>query len=63
VAVAPHVPHAFRVDGEAPARWLTIHGPDGAFAAFTRGVRDGDAVDWDVHPVMPPTRIELVHTV
>jgi mannose-6-phosphate isomerase-like protein (cupin superfamily) len=51
VAVAPHVPHAFRVDGQAPARWLTIHTPDGGFAAFMRGVRDSAAVDWDVHPV------------
>lgn len=50
VAVAPHVPHAFRVDGGAPARWLTIHAPDGGFAAFMRGVRDGVAVGWDVHP-------------
>lgn len=51
VAVPPHVPHAFRVDGGGPARWLTIHAPDGGFAAFMRGVRDGVAVDWDVHPV------------
>jgi hypothetical protein len=26
-------------------------------------VRDGVAVEWDVRSVMPPTRIELVHTV
>ena len=63
VAVAPRVPHAFRVDGEAPARWLTIHAPDGGFAAFMRGVRDGVVIDWDVHPVMPPARIELAHAV
>lgn len=51
VAVAPHVPHSFRVDSRVPARWLTIHAPDGGFASFMRGVRDGAAVDWDIHPV------------
>jgi mannose-6-phosphate isomerase-like protein (cupin superfamily) len=50
VAVPPHVPHSFRVDGDARARWLTIHAPDGGFAAFMRGVRDGAAVEWDIHP-------------
>ena len=48
-AVPPYVPHSFRVDGRAPAQWLTIHAPDGGFAAFMRGVRDGEAVEWDVH--------------
>jgi hypothetical protein len=62
VAVAPQVPHAFCVGGEGPARWLTIHTPDGGFAAFMRGVRDGVAVEWDVHPVTP-AKIELVHAV
>ena len=51
LAVPPNVPHSFRVDGRGPARWLTIHTPDGGFAAFMRGVRDGAAVDWDIHPV------------
>jgi quercetin dioxygenase-like cupin family protein len=56
VAVPTHVPHSFRVDSQAPAQWLTIHTPDGGFAAFMRGVRDGAAVDWDIHPVeaQPP---------
>lgn len=49
IAVPPHVPHSFRVDERAPAQWLTIHAPDGGFAAFMRGVRDGAAVEWDVH--------------
>src|SRR5262249_51179088 len=34
VAVPPNVAHAFRTAGEAPARWLTIHAPDGGFAEF-----------------------------
>ena len=50
IAVPPHVSHSFRVDSGAPAQWLTIHAPDGGFAAFMRGVRDGAAVEWDAHP-------------
>jgi mannose-6-phosphate isomerase-like protein (cupin superfamily) len=53
VAVAPHVPHSFRVDSRAPAQWLTIHAPDGGFASFMRGVRDGAAVEWDSTPWCP----------
>jgi len=50
VAVPPGVAHALRtVDG--PARWLTIHAPDGGFAAFMRGIRDGVEVEWDFWPV------------
>jgi mannose-6-phosphate isomerase-like protein (cupin superfamily) len=41
VAVPPAVAHSFRTTGDRPARWLTIHAPDGGFAAFMRGVRDG----------------------
>ena len=48
VAVPPGVVHAFRTDGDRPARWLTIHAPDGGFAAFMRGVRDGVQVEWDI---------------
>ena len=51
VAVPPGVAHAFRNDGDRPARWLTIHAPDGGFAAFMRGVRDGVDVEWDITPV------------
>jgi len=51
VAVPPGVAHAFRNDGDRPARWLTIHAPDGGFAAFMRGVRDGVDVEWDIAPV------------
>ena len=51
VAVPPGVAHAFRNDGDRPARWLTIHAPDGGFADFMRGVRDGVEVEWDITPV------------
>ena len=51
VAVPPEVAHAFRNDGDRPARWLTIHAPDGGFAAFMRGVRDGVEVEWDISAV------------
>lgn len=51
VAVPPGVAHAFRNDSERPARWLTIHAPDGGFAAFMRGVRDGVEVEWDIAAV------------
>jgi mannose-6-phosphate isomerase-like protein (cupin superfamily) len=51
VAVPPEVAHSFRTTGDRPARWLTIHAPDGGFAAFMRGVRDGVQVDWDIAPV------------
>src|SRR3954469_12666016 len=51
LAVPPRVPHAFRVGSRRPARWLTVHTPDGGFAAFMRSIRDGGDVDWDIHPV------------
>jgi quercetin dioxygenase-like cupin family protein len=51
VAVPPGVAHSFRNDGDHPARWLTIHAPDGGFAAFMRGVRDGVEVEWDIAAV------------
>jgi quercetin dioxygenase-like cupin family protein len=50
VAVPPGVAHALRT-GDRPARWLTIHSPDGGFAAFMRGIRDGVEVEWDFWPV------------
>src|SRR6476660_6667681 len=34
VAVPPGVAHSFRNDGGRPAHWLTIHAPDGGFAAL-----------------------------
>lgn len=43
--------HAYRTTGVDPARWLVIHAPDGGFAAFMRGIRDGTEVEWDIAPV------------
>jgi len=51
VAAPPGVAHSLRNAGDCPARWLTIHAPDGGFAAFMRGLRDGVEVDWDIAPV------------
>lgn len=51
VAVPPGLAHAYRVAESGPARWLTIHAPDGGFAAFMRGLRDGIQVGWDIAPV------------
>jgi mannose-6-phosphate isomerase-like protein (cupin superfamily) len=48
VAVPPRVAHSLRNDSDRPARWLTIHAPDGGFAAFMRGIRDGVEVEWDI---------------
>jgi mannose-6-phosphate isomerase-like protein (cupin superfamily) len=47
VAVPPGVAHSLRNGSDRPARWLTIHAPDGGFAAFMGGVRDGVKVEWD----------------
>jgi hypothetical protein len=30
---------------------LTIRAPDGGFAAFMRGIRDGVEIEWDISPV------------
>ena len=51
VAAPPGVVHSFRTSGDRDARWLTIHAPDGGFAQFMRGVRDGVSVEWDISPV------------
>jgi quercetin dioxygenase-like cupin family protein len=51
VAVPPGVAHSLRNGSDRPARWLTIHTPDGGFAAFMRGVRDGVKVEWDISTV------------
>ena len=51
VAAPPGLAHSFRVAESGPARWLTIHAPDGGFAAFMRGLRDGIQVEWDIAPV------------
>jgi quercetin dioxygenase-like cupin family protein len=51
VAAPPGLAHSFRVADTGPARWLTIHAPDGGFADFMRGLRDGIQVEWDIAPV------------
>jgi quercetin dioxygenase-like cupin family protein len=51
LAAPPGLAHSFRVGAGRSARWLTIHGPDGGFAAFMRGLRDGVEVEWDIAPV------------
>jgi quercetin dioxygenase-like cupin family protein len=51
VSVPPGVAHALRNASDRSARWLTIHAPDGGFAAFMRGVRDGLEVEWDIAAV------------
>jgi quercetin dioxygenase-like cupin family protein len=51
LAAPPGLAHSFRVGDNRPAGWLTIHGPDGGFAAFMRGLRDGIEVDWDIASV------------
>jgi len=53
VAAPPDLAHSLRNDGDRPARWLTIHAPDGGFAAFMRGLRDGVEVEWDISAVPP----------
>ena len=53
VAAPPELAHSLRNDGDRPARWLTIHAPDGGFAAFMRGIRDGVEVEWDISAVPP----------
>lgn len=51
LAAPPGVAHSFRTAGERPARWLTIHAPDGGFGRFVRGHRDGVQSEWDISPV------------
>jgi len=51
VAAPPQMAHSLRNDSNRPARWLTIHAPDGGFATFMRGIRDGVEVEWDISAV------------
>ena len=51
LAAPPGLAHSLRVGSDRAARWLTIHAPDGGFAAFMRGLRDGVEVEWDIAPV------------
>lgn len=45
--VPPGVVHGFRNDSGAPATWLNLHTPNGGFADYLRGARDGVQVVWD----------------
>jgi quercetin dioxygenase-like cupin family protein len=47
VAVPPNLVHSFLNDGSADAHFLNFHAPDGGFAAFMRGRRDGRDVGFD----------------
>jgi quercetin dioxygenase-like cupin family protein len=47
VAVPPNVSHSFGNEGGADARFLNLHSPDGGFAAFMRGARDGADMGFD----------------
>jgi mannose-6-phosphate isomerase-like protein (cupin superfamily) len=61
VAAPPGVAHSFRVADSGPASWLTIHAPDGGFAAFMRGLRDGNQVEWDIAPVPAEGGLPAAH--
>jgi mannose-6-phosphate isomerase-like protein (cupin superfamily) len=63
LAAPPQVAHSFRTDGDRPARWLTIHAPDGGFAAVIRGVRDGVEVEWDISPVPADGGLPASHAI
>ena len=47
VAVPPNVSHSFRNEGSTDAHFLNLHTPDGGFAAFMRGARDGTDIGFD----------------
>jgi mannose-6-phosphate isomerase-like protein (cupin superfamily) len=42
VCAPPNVVHTFATSGDAGARFLNIHSPDGGFAGYMRGLRDRD---------------------
>jgi mannose-6-phosphate isomerase-like protein (cupin superfamily) len=63
VAAPPGLAHAFRVADGGPASWLTIHAPDGGFAAFMRGLRDGIEIEWDIAPVPADGGLPADHAV
>ena len=47
VAVPPNLAHSFLNDSDAEARWLNFHAPDQGFAAYMRGLRDGNGPAFD----------------
>ncbi len=63
VAVPPGVAHALLNASNAPAGLLNFHAADGGFAAFLRGVRDGEQVAWDIHDVGDDGGVDPGHAV
>jgi uncharacterized protein YjlB len=57
------VAHSYGTAGDRSARWLVIHAPDGGFADFMRGLRDGVEVDWDIAPVPADGGLPAGHAV
>jgi quercetin dioxygenase-like cupin family protein/ketosteroid isomerase-like protein len=49
VAVPPNLVHSFANEGAEAARFLNFHTPDGGFAAYMRGRRDGLDTGFDSH--------------
>jgi quercetin dioxygenase-like cupin family protein len=47
VAVPPNLIHSFANEAAADARFLNFHTPDGGFAAYMRGRRDGTGITFD----------------
>jgi quercetin dioxygenase-like cupin family protein len=47
VAAPPNLVHAFSSAAETEARFINVHAPDGGFAAYMRGRRDGLDVGFD----------------
>jgi quercetin dioxygenase-like cupin family protein len=47
VAVPPNLIHSFANEGDGEARFLNFHTPDGGFAAYMRGQRDGVDIGFD----------------
>jgi quercetin dioxygenase-like cupin family protein len=47
IAVPPNLIHSFLNEGDADARFLNLHTPDGGFGASMRGRRDGRDVPFD----------------
>jgi quercetin dioxygenase-like cupin family protein len=55
VSAPPGVAHSFMNDDAEDVTWLNIHTPDGGFAAFLRGARDGRAQPFDSFDVPAET--------
>jgi quercetin dioxygenase-like cupin family protein len=55
VSAPPGVAHSFMNEEDDDVTWLNIHTPDGGFAAFLRGARDGAPVPFDSFDVPEET--------